>query len=48
MGRPAGAPNRDKKQLLRALQKLHPGYSPLDELLKIAFDSESNVNERIT
>ena len=48
MARPKGTPNKDKKQLLRALQKIHPDYSPLDELLKLAFNEESTISEKIS
>ena len=48
MGRPAGSPNKDKKQLLRALQKIHPDYSPLTELLKLAFDEDTTIGEKIS
>lgn len=48
MPRPAGTPNRDKKQLLRALQKVYPEYSPLEELIKISLNPETSVTEQIS
>ena len=48
MPRAKGTPNKDKQQLLRALQKIYPDYNPLSELLKLAHDNETTNSEKIS
>ena len=46
MSRPAGTPNRPKRQLLALLQEKYPGYHPVVEMAAIAHDMTNDVTLR--
>jgi len=46
-GRAQGTPNKNKGRLLRKIQEEFPNYDPLIELVRIAHDIKSSLNEKI-
>ncbi len=52
MGRPAGVPNKPKRQLLALLREKYPGYHPILEMARIAHETddvhlEANMHKEI-
>ena len=45
-GRPAGAPNKNKRGLIYRLREEFPGYHPVVEMARIAMDPNNDVQLR--